>query len=200
MEGFLFLWVSWILWVIVTFLMPKTKTRLMHAVFLLTTISLTSVYFVWDGLYIYLVILVLLVYGFILLTKTDRWLRHTIVSIGVGLGYSGYLFWEQVMPIMLLVSRNLLIPAMASVVLFFITNNIRDQLAIWLLSASFGELIHSFILHSYGLEAALGELRFLDATFVTIGCLLVLRGFLELRRKLNDTIQWLEKQNNEVKS
>ncbi|QDP40475.1 YphA family membrane protein [Radiobacillus deserti] len=200
MEGFLFLWISWMIWIIVTFLLPKTSTRTVCAIFILSTISLSSVYIVLDGLTIYVSIMVLFICGLWLISETGHWLRYILTSTAVGLGFTGYLFWEQIMPVMLLLSRNIVIPFIASLLLFFITKNARDQLAVWISSACLGECIHSFILHGYGVNTSVGELRFLDVICTTIAFLFVMHGFMVFRRKLYNAIDWLEKQNNEVKS
>src|SRR5699024_9127451 len=95
------------------------------------------------------------------------------------LGYTGLLFWEQLMPVWMFMPRFLMISLVLLLGITMLVKAFEDKLAIGLLGIVFGEMYYSFILSHYGIQETIGDMKFFDMLFT----LILMTTFLEVLRK-----------------
>ncbi|MBM7569813.1 hypothetical protein [Aquibacillus albus] len=194
MDGLYFYWISWMLWVVITFLLNKNRKRTFLAVWILTLIIVSSLSFSIKGLQINCAVIVLIIGAIIIVAHSSNWFMNTIQSLCLLFGYVGLLFWEQLSPVWIVLPRIILIPALALFLLFILAPSFKERYAIWCLGVTTGEILHGLILHSYGFTPYVGGFAFLDLLFIEFGLLLLVQGFLEMRKKMEQFILLIEKQ------
>ncbi|MDC3415391.1 hypothetical protein [Aquibacillus salsiterrae] len=195
MSGLLFYWTGWMFWVIATFLMDKSVLRTFLGCSVLITIISSNQWLVYsDDLKINLSIISLTFCSLLFLAKEKGWLLSTIRALCVLFGYVGILFWEQVSPVWMFLPREIIIPVIGILVVMILTKNYIERGIIWCMGISTGEILHGLILRSYGFSPEIGELAFLDLVFIGFGLLVVIRGIVELRLRMDMFLQLVEKQ------
>ncbi|WP_226034672.1 YphA family membrane protein [Aquibacillus saliphilus] len=194
MDGYIFYWISWILWIIITFIMVKDNYRTYLALWLLTLIALSNSEVVIGVTKINAAIFILFFGALILLSKTSNWILNIIRSLCLVFGYVGVLFWEQISPVWLVIPRLIMIPVIGFIFLSFLTNENVDKLAVWCLGITTGEVLHSLILNSYGFNEYIGDMAYFDLLFTAIGLIVMVTFLQDVRSRLDQMIGAIEKQ------
>src|SRR5699024_12285863 len=94
--GYIFFWMSWIFWVIITFFMDKTRRRTYLAILLLIAIAGANTYISLKQQQISLSFLFITGGAFLMHGKRQRWKHHLFLSITITVGYTALLLWEQI--------------------------------------------------------------------------------------------------------
>ncbi|MDC3413065.1 hypothetical protein NC797_09820 [Aquibacillus sp. 3ASR75-11] len=193
MDGLLFYWISWLMWIIITFLMPKRKTRTWLAVWVLCTIILSNTYIETIDIRLNASIGILFLGAILLLSTRQRWFYLTLCSIFLVFGYNGLYLWEKISPIWMVFPRTVTIPFIGLIVVTFLTKGLYEKAAIWILGSSMGEVVYSFILHGYGFQETIGDKSYLDIIAVEMGFLLLTKWIIDLKLRMDLATQELEK-------
>lgn len=178
-DGLIFFWLGWFLWIIVTFLIRKSKQRTNLACWILLTLLCSNIYFTIESYHISLTFLILLGGAILLLARLPRFMYHIFISFTIMIGYAAMLLWEKNTPVWLFLPRFILIPLISVIMINMLARGVHNRLVTGLLGISAGELIYSIILSGYDLQEAIGEMGFLDNLMVTI----VLIVFLDILQK-----------------
>ncbi|WP_284141279.1 hypothetical protein [Virgibacillus sp. LDC-1] len=176
MDGLLFLWISWMLWVMVTFFIRRNQGRYKLSIWILTTIICSNIYVMIPSLDISLSFISLIVGGFVLFVMTNQRVYHFICSFTVMIGYVSFLIWEQQAPVWVLLPRDVLLPFFMLIMCTFIAHGLLSRTAIVLIGMCCGDLLYSLMLLQYSFERAVGTLIFLDSLFVVIFILFIIEG------------------------
>ncbi|WP_026771243.1 MULTISPECIES: hypothetical protein [Sediminibacillus] len=193
MEGLLFYWICWLLWITTTFLLKKNRTRfyVSFVILLLLTCSNTNIT-VWDSK-LNLATVVSFFAGILYLAKKKDWILLLFGSLCMTFCYVGILLWEMISPIWLFVPRLLMIPVIGLVLLFFLTETLIEKCMVWCLGITSGEILHGLIMNSYGFHPSIGEHSFFDLLFVGIAFIILLRLTLVAKQKLDQVAQTIER-------
>ncbi|WP_186577817.1 YphA family membrane protein [Aquibacillus kalidii] len=194
MDGLFFYWISWLIWIIVTFLRQKDRTRNILAFCLLVIITLSnkeivieSVTFNCSLLFIYLGALIMVVTG-------NNKISVIFKSFCIVFGYVGLLFWEQISPVWVVFPRTVTLSLIGFITLTILSGNFKEKCTVWLLGMTNGEILHGMILQSYEMTESIGEFAFLDLLLIEIGLLIVVHYIIVLKNKLDQYSELIEKQ------
>ncbi|GGA61190.1 YphA family membrane protein [Ornithinibacillus halotolerans] len=168
MDGLLFYWIAWFLWIIVTFLLPKTTFRTICAVWILCAIIVTNLYITIGYLEISITYLALLLGGFVYIASLERKYFHIFTAITVMVGYTSLLIWEANAPVWIFLPRILLIPFICILLISFVSKHLHHRLAIALTGISAGECLYSVLLANYSISQTVGSFKFLDTISVIL--------------------------------
>lgn len=166
-EGFLFYWISWILWIIITFFMPKGRMRTSFACFILLFIMCSDTSIKWNGITITLSFIVLL-FGLLLFHRIARSFYLMFASFSTCLAYTAILFWAKITPVWLFMPRSILIPLVINTIVIMLVKDFYDRLAVGLLGMAIGELYFSYILASYSINDPMGGMTFMEIIVIFI--------------------------------
>src|SRR5699024_3162262 len=126
-NGLLFFYLAWIIWIIITFILPKPKTRTVFAVFILLCLCFTTHYieFCLPVSATFFILLSGLVYY---LFKRPKTTYYFICTFTIATGYAAMLLWEANTTIWLFMSRDILIPGSIVCLSIFLTNGRYNRL------------------------------------------------------------------------
>ncbi|SDJ67202.1 YphA family membrane protein [Sediminibacillus albus] len=193
MDGLLFYWISWILWVIFTFLLKKTKVRFYLSVWILLLLSCSNTVVEILDYKVNIAIFVSFVCAILYMAKSPDWMYQLFGSLCMTFSYIGILLWELISPIWLFVPRIIIIPFLAMIMLYFIADNLIDKCMIWCLGLTSGEILHGLIMNSYGFQPVIGERSFFDLMFVGIGFQIIAKLIMIIKHNTENLLQSLER-------
>ncbi|WP_053219385.1 YphA family membrane protein [Virgibacillus senegalensis] len=193
MDGLLFYWICWLLWTAATFLFKKNKTRFYLSFVILLLLSCSNTEVLVCNLQVNLAVIVSFLSGIIYLAKKKEWILLLFGSLCMTFCYVGILLWELISPIWLFVPRLLMIPLIAVILLLFLADNLIDKCLVWSLGITSGEILHGFIMNSYGFHTSIGELAFFDLLFGGIALQILLKLVLVTKYKLDTLAQTIER-------
>lgn len=198
MDGLLFYWISWMIWIIVTFLMPKNKYRNYLAMAILMVIFCSNAVILVNNVEVYLTIAILYFGSIVAIVNCQNIVKSISKAICIVFGYVGLLFWEQISPIWIVIPRTILIPLIGFVLLIILSDSFQERCVLWCLGLTSGEIIHGLILNSYKLSEGIGEMAFMDVLIVEIGFLITTTSLLKLKRKIDLFVRSIEEQKKKV--
>ncbi|MEI5907176.1 hypothetical protein WAK64_08915 [Bacillus spongiae] len=172
MEGYMFLWSIWFIWVFATFILDKNKPyRFMIASFSLAQI-IVSPYKVMIGNMIFNGPFIIMgIFLFIVLANysLDEKLFLLISVWTIGCFYAGFRFIEVYDPIWIIFDRSLLLALLLAIILYLLFYKRNNQWPIALIGGGMlGEVLAYNTLAPYGLSHAVGDKSFLDVIYITI--------------------------------
>jgi|SRR5690625_3303138 len=177
--GLLFYWISWLIWVLVTFFMKKSKQRTLLFCSVLLLIIFSNTYVTVGSFNISISYVLLLIGSLVIYTLLEKQFYHAFVSFTVMIGYSGLLIWINSTPLWLFLHELLIIPFVCNFIILLLTKGIYSRITTGLLGIVAGELFYNFILASYHFNQPIGDLMFFDRLLVTIALLLILHLILQ---------------------
>ncbi|MFC4557398.1 hypothetical protein ACFO3D_04145 [Virgibacillus kekensis] len=184
-NGLIFYWLSWMLWIVITFFLNKSFIRTMAACFTLAMIFLAETYINLMSLKISLSYILLLGLLIVFQAKKKQLLLHTFTAFSVAVGYMGTLIWVNFTPL------NLFFPsdAVIFVVLLLLISNIiskpKSRLVAGSLGITVGEIGYSLISIYYGYKDIVGDMGFFDLLTPVVGVIFIHTYIIEARRKAN---------------
>jgi hypothetical protein len=184
MDGVYFYWFCWIIWVIVTFLFPKTKIRTIIAVWILLTISLSRLYISISYVEISAAYLCIFIGIMICLTRVKPVSIHLFSAFTIMIGYSSILIWESIAPVWLFMPRLLIIPMISVLLMVILSKGFYGRFTTGILGLCGGELLYGCLLVNFSIPDIIGELQFLDILLVVLLFLLCIEGYQLFRNKL----------------
>src|SRR5690625_2567552 len=121
MNGFLFYWMSWLLWIIVTFFLNNGRVRTILACWLLIVMITSRTYVVIDN-YTLLLGYVIFFIGIIFIhTLLPRPFYHLFVSFTIMIGYTSILLWKDGTTVSLFIPELIFIPIFSSLLILLLT-------------------------------------------------------------------------------
>ncbi|MEQ6376203.1 hypothetical protein RZN25_05115 [Bacillaceae bacterium S4-13-56] len=189
-EGFYFYWFMWMLWIIFFFFFPKTATRIKWTMGILIIVALSGVEIsLSSALTINCSVFGLLFLSGLLMSEQSNYYFLTLCSFSLSIGFSGLLFFEQISPVLMIFPRMWLFSFILTLVLFYVSNVFIQQASILTLGLVMGDILHSFIIYSYGMEKLTVGLPFLDVWATTLMMLFVLEGVRNMVFKVDQIVE-----------
>jgi hypothetical protein len=185
MEGIYFYWFCWLLWVIVTFLLPREKARTFLAIWILLTIIVSNLYISINIFEISLSYLFILIGGFIFLGTLQHKILQIFSAITIMVGFTSLLIWEANAPVWLFMPRLIIIPIICVLLTIMVNKQFLNRLAINIIGLCSGEFVYSVLLSNYSIMQTIGDMEFLDTLFV---CLIILISIEVIRKAKNKVL------------
>lgn len=201
MDGNLFYFFIWIVWVIVTFILGKNNPiRTPLAIGSMLVIILSPYSFQWNGVQISILLIVVLFSLFLYLTKWKfkQLIYLFLASYIVMVLYASVLLISMLDPIILLIDRTFLVIFFLFISALLLHQNIIKQLLLVSFGSINGEIVCGYILNQYEMKYTIGSMEFLDISIGTIAALsgvYILKSYLA---KWENYIYTLEKEKHKV--
>lgn len=183
-SGYIFLWTSWLLWIIVTFFMSKTRRRAYLATWILLSIIGSNSFFIVEGFHISYAYFILIGGALLMHGKCPRWTYNLFISFTIMIGYTAILLWEYTSPIWMVIPRFILIPLLCSCMIFILIKGFYNQLMTGLLGLCAGELLYSLMLSSYFINRPIGDVHFLDHLLIVISSIFLIHIIQHMRARI----------------
>lgn len=181
-EGMIFYWISWIFWVIITFLLNKNKQRTSLAVWILFIIFCSNWYIHIEIYHLSVAFICIYMGGFVLLARMAKSVYYLFASFTVMIGYTSFLLWEQLAPVWLLISRDIMFPLLMTSMVLLISRGFWARISISLIGICTGELLYSHILLNFNIHKTIGGMAFLDMLCTILFVLFVLEVLVLCRK------------------
>ena len=164
---------SWLLWIIITFFMKKSRQRTIFACWVLISILLSNLYLTIQGHNILLPFIILIIVITLIHSRLPRQLYHLFVSFTIMIGYTAVLLWQRDTPLWLFIPEFVLIPVISSMLIFILIKGFYNRLITGVLGMSLGEVLYGFILSSYNFQKTIGDMNFFEVLYFTMAVLVV---------------------------
>ncbi|AZU63161.1 YphA family membrane protein [Neobacillus mesonae] len=181
MEGAVFFWFFWAVWVYATFLLEKKNPyRLKLAFIVLTVIIFSNHQFIfgrieiaWSGL-----ILLLFSYYFLANEKHQIIIYHSICSLIISIAYASFHLFEIFDPIWIIFKKEWMISICMWYLAILLQKNLKNRLIVAVSGTMQGEFLTAYILNKLQIPYAVGSFGYLDVCSL-IAVLLISWSILE---------------------
>ncbi|GHH98172.1 YphA family membrane protein [Neobacillus kokaensis] len=181
MEGAVFFWFFWAVWVYVTFILEKQSPyRLKLAVIVLVVIIFSNSYFMvgrlqiaWSGL-----ILLFFSYSFLVNEKHRIIIFHSICSLIISIAYASFHLFEIFDPIWIIFKKEWMISICMWYLAIVLQKKLKGRLIIAVSGTMQGEFLTAYILYKLQIPYTVGAFPYLDVCSL-IAVLLVSWSILE---------------------
>jgi hypothetical protein len=176
MDGALFYWISWIIWIAATFLLDhKNKYRYTISKKLLIAIILSPVHFSVFRYEVYAasVFIFISIMMDISKLKSRRIFYFFVSSFIIMLAYVSFLLFELFDPVWVIVDRKFLLAFILIYLTFMLQSDFRMRLYTMLSGIFQGELLYAFVLRQNGFSYPIGSLACLDIAALTAAMMLL---------------------------
>ncbi|WNF38014.1 hypothetical protein RJD24_06170 [Bacillaceae bacterium IKA-2] len=187
MEGIYFYWICWICWIYTTFLLAKTKQRLVITIFLLFLIILSTKHLTFFTLTLNSAILFCFLSGCLIISQR-RWsfiLYCLSVSLISTSAFVTFRLFQLYDPVWVIFNPTW---KLSMILLFLILLLVRDQkirVGLLLITVAQGEILYRIFLNRVVTEITFSQFETLDIIAITIGMSYVWFGF-------ENFVKWLE--------
>ncbi|MFZ3578178.1 YphA family membrane protein [Virgibacillus sp. DJP39] len=193
-NGLLFYWLSWLLWIYITFLMKKGKSRTLLGLWILLIIAFSDVYLTIMGFKFTISFVLLALGAMFMFSKSSYLYYHLFCSLTIMVLYLTIRLWENYFPLWVMISKTFVSPfIIVLIVILIIPKGFYDRVYTALLGVSGGELVYSFILSSYSINESIGGYVFFDCIMVILFSLIGIEGFQALWIKIKSLLGILKK-------
>lgn len=185
MEGLSMFWLSWVAWIIVTFIMPKSQNRTMIAVFILLFIIFYAIQIPVPNGTINL--------GFVWLALGCYWMFHRQASKRLFLSfmfgwliaavYAGFSLWAMFDPIIVVVQKEWMMTSILFLLSIFLMKNALLRVTIVTLGMIHGEVLTHFVTANIWGLFEIGSGLFFDGlalSLIVLGLHILLQQILSL--------------------
>jgi hypothetical protein len=169
-EGEIFYWISWSIWVYLTFIFRKEDpNRLKLSAGILLVIILANFQFsIWgvdinsSGIF-----LILFCYVAIASGKTKKISYFYLCSFIVSIGYVTFLLFEIFDPVWLILKKEWMMGICLGYLSLLLQKTLKERLLMMISGTIQGEILYAYILSNYGFSNQISSLAYLDAISLT---------------------------------
>lgn len=197
-DHVLYFWFCWILWVIVTFFMKKSRIRVYLAIWILLAIIFADYFIKWNHITVSVPFIFLFLGAAGLLAFFPRWLYLVASSFTVAIGYAAFLFWETISPVWLIMPRFMLITIIFGLLIGMLVKSYLAKIAVGLFGMAAGEFIFAWTLADYGLIVTLGDKPSLLSFFILVLFFIFLHILQLGKEKMNEKAEKYKEKTMEV--
>ncbi|TRZ37724.1 hypothetical protein CEQ21_20005 [Niallia circulans] len=201
MEGNLFYWFAWMLWVISTFMMDKdNRNRVFYASILLIAMILYPYHFFIGGMDLSVLLLIQLVAALIFASrlKLSQQLFTVLTSFMTMLAYVSFQLLSILDPVWLVADKSLLLAATLVLLALLLHKSVFCQVVMVVLGSSFGEVVYGGLLHYYSMDVGFGTPAYFDSLLIGISSLVVLHMTKVVLARWEQHIYLLEKEKQKL--
>ena len=178
MEGIFFYWIAWMVWVYSTFMIKKSRFRLMVSIIVLVII-IVSPYSIHLGIFeINVTIIAFLIICSALLVKktTIQKVYLLVCTLTITIAYVSFLLFELFDPVWLFIDRKWMLAIILVYLASMLIKERKIRVACVVLGTSQGELLYGFILSHFRFEYVIGSMSYLDITAITSAVIVLWLG------------------------
>ncbi|MDQ0271094.1 YphA family membrane protein [Cytobacillus purgationiresistens] len=171
MEGLTFYWVSWVLWVIITFLLNKNQVlRLPLSIGLLLVIISSSFSIELGGIKVTFASVLLLLTLYILVGRLSKpkMAYALICHLIILLAYVSFLLFELFDPVWVIFDRKWMLSILLVYLAIMLHENRLMRVVIILMGAVNGEVLYALIISKFSFPHTVGSLMSLDAIALSV--------------------------------
>ncbi|MBM7701709.1 hypothetical protein [Metabacillus iocasae] len=181
MEGIYFYWFAWMGWIFTTFLMKKTKQRLLYTAIILCSIMLSVINVQLLDMEVNSAFLFLLIISYMSfsIVKAKKQVYYFIASFIGALAYASFCLFELYDPVWILIDKRVMVSALILYVIFMLVKTYRMRIICSVISICQGDLFFSFVLRTLSFPYEIGAPSLLDIVAVTVLCISVWEGVLK---------------------
>ncbi|PLR82637.1 hypothetical protein CVD25_05275 [Bacillus canaveralius] len=201
MEGIIFYWISWLIWILATFFLKKeNRYRFRISLAMLIAIMLSTAQFSLFGFSFYWapVVLLLFVYWEIAKLKKGQLAYYIICALIVTLAYVSFLLFELFDPVWVLFDRKLMLGFIIVYLIVVLYEDIKMRICILLSGAFHGEVVFALIIKKLAINYKIGALEFLDLVALAAGVLLGWNGLKYAILLLEKTVSQFEREKQKT--
>jgi hypothetical protein len=175
MKGLYFYSFFWMIWMIATFFMKKTRQRTMLAAISLITIILSSVSLYIGSFHVTLSFLFLFfVSCYFAAKQTRRKLLYLVIAaLTIAFAYTSIQLFVLFDPVWIWMDRTWMIAVMLFIICFLFYENIQLRLLCLIIGSCQGEVLYSIISKRVAFSYVIGSFSFLDTISISAFCLLI---------------------------
>ncbi|HJV16688.1 MAG TPA: hypothetical protein VJ546_04770 [Bacillales bacterium] len=170
MEGEIFYWISWSIWVYLTFIFRKEDpNRLKLSASILLVIILANFQFLIWGFEINSsgIFLILFCYVAKACVKTKKMSYFYLCSFIISIAYVTFLLFEIFDPVWLILKKEWMMGICLSYLSLLLQKTLKERLLMMISGTIHGEILYAFILSNYGFSNPISSLAYLDAISLT---------------------------------
>ncbi|OZM57260.1 hypothetical protein CIB95_07290 [Lottiidibacillus patelloidae] len=169
-DGILFLWLAWIIWVVATFLFRRSKERYLITVVALLSIIFSHTYVELPYLTINIAMLFLMLLGCYIVAKSTILQRCYlfIVSSILMMAYVAILAIHLFDPVWFLLNKKFVIVILCSFILLLLCRDMKQGLAVLFIGVNVGDIIFSLVIYNIHLVTFQQPLFALDVISLSI--------------------------------
>jgi hypothetical protein len=187
MEGIYFYWFAWIGWIYITFLMDKTRFRLLTSFVLLFSIILSNKEIPLFSLTVNGAILFYLFASYIIVAqkKWSKILYYLCISLILTSSYVAFRLFQLFDPVWVMFHPTF---KLSLILLFLTLILIKEQklrIALVVITVTQGEIVYTLFLNSLVAQFGIGRLESLDIIAITISLSFLWYGF-------ENFVKWLD--------
>lgn len=173
-EQFFFYWLSWVLIVLVTFFMGKSRIKTMFLfILLLVVATINWKITVFRTFELPIAFLIIYIWSFIYAARFPMNLYRISACFTVMLGFIALLNVVKIAPIWFIIDYYFMIPLMMSFIIILLEDSFSVQIGIATFTLANGYLFYSLTLISYRLSDTIIEWQFFILFYLTILLLLI---------------------------
>ncbi len=171
LNGSMFLWIFWTLWVYTTFILKKNHPyRLKLSAAVLIVIILANFHLAVRGFDIYTGGLFLLIISYASLLKSKRRVvfYYFICSMIVTISYAAFHLFEIYDPAWLIFNKKWMVGILIGYLAVLLQNSLQGRMFIITSGTMQGEILYAFILQKYHFPYPIGSFEYLDIFALTV--------------------------------
>lgn len=196
MEGIIFYWTFWVLWICTTFFMSRTNPkRVKYTVIILISIILSShsIHFLGLEVSVVSIFFLFLAYFEVGKMKGKSMAYFLITSFIIMLAYGSFQLFELFDPVWLILDRNWMFAVVLTYMTIMMHKEVFKRVIAIIFGSIHGEIVYSLVLDVYSMEIPIGSLQFLDVISISMCLILAWSGFEKLTSLFEGHIYQLEK-------
>jgi hypothetical protein len=181
MDGSLFYWSLWSIWVYLTFIMDKKHPRRFGmSACILVIIILSEVHFTVDNYHIYASGVFILALSYIILSreKNGALLYAIICSVIVTIAYVTFRIFEIFDPVWIIFPEIWMMGIGLFILVILLQNTLKGRLLVIISGTMHGEVCYALFLNRFQFSYPIGALGYFDIC-VLVTMLIFVWGFLE---------------------
>lgn len=188
LNEFYYFWLSWFLWIIITFFIPKERARTAFMSWILLTMIGSQIHLeIYDHYLISLAYIGLIIGTIIFYQLQTNLLSQAIIILIVTFSLISLKIFLSIAPIWLIFSESLMIVIMSTILTLLFTKELYKRLVILISSLCLTDLLYNIILFYYFDMMHIGQITFLYELTLGVVILLVVHFLQRLRR------QWMNR-------
>ena len=177
MDGLMFYFTSWSLWIYITFIMRKENPyRLKLAAGILMTIILAGFHVPIRGIGIDIqagaLFSLIFSYSFLMGEKKRSIFYFLICSYIVTLGYATFHIVEVFDPVLVIVKENWMIAVLSTYLILLLQGTLKGRIILLISGTMQGEILYALIVERYPFPYQAGSFAYLDVCALTAALLI----------------------------
>lgn len=173
MEGYIYYWLMWSFWIILTFFFPKTNERFLLSFFILADLSVSAVFIHLPFFRIGLAFLLFVMLGVCLLRQKKHLLYSAMAVLIIAIAYAGVKLVHLIDPVWFVIDVSMILSFLCCFLAVCFSKEVAVGASYLILGCCYGEIVFSLTVSSFHRPVIIGDPSFLDLLTMGLFCLLL---------------------------